>query len=87
MTTVRCDETRHKTYNVPAGRCSLNTSQENHNYLDMHYNSFTSLVKYNKKKDRVPDEPTIKYSQGIQNSCIISSLASSLYYMGDELAS
>ena len=33
------------------------------------------------------DVPTIKYSQGIQNSCIISSLASALYYMGDELAS
>ena len=35
----------------------------------------------------VPDGPTIKYSQGIQNSCIISSLALALYYMGDELAS
>ena len=35
----------------------------------------------------MPDGPTMKYSQGIQNSCIISSLASTLYYMGDELAS
>ena len=35
----------------------------------------------------MPDGPTIKYSQGIQNSFIISSLASSLYYMGNELAS
>ena len=35
----------------------------------------------------MPDGPTIKYSQGIQNSCIISSLALALYYMGDELAS
>ena len=53
----------------------------------MHYNAFTCLGKSNNKKERVPDGPTIKYSQGIQNSCIISSLASTLYYMGDELAS
>ena len=26
VTTARCDETRHKTYTVPVGRCSLNTS-------------------------------------------------------------
>ena len=71
VTTARCDETRHKTYNVPVGRCSLNTSQEKHNYLDIHSNAFTSLGKSNKKKERVPDGPTIKYSQGIQNSCII----------------
>ena len=50
VTTVRCDETRHKNYNVPVGRCSLNTSQEKHNYLDMHSNAFTSLGKSNKKK-------------------------------------
>ena len=87
MTTAGCDETRHKTYTVPVGRCSLNTSQEKRNYLDMNSNAFTFLGKSNKKKERVPDGPTIKYSQGIQNSCIISSLASSLYYMGDELAS
>ena len=86
MTTVRCDETRHKTYDVPVGRCSINNSQEKHNYLDMHSKAFTCVGKSNKKKKRVPDGPTIKYSQGIQNSCIISSLALALYYMGDELA-
>ena len=32
VTTVRCDETRHKIYNVPVGRCSLNTSQGEHNF-------------------------------------------------------
>ena len=72
----RSDLTQHKTYTVPVGKCSLNTSQENHNYLKMHSNSFTSLGKYNQNKKHVPDGPTIKYSQGIQNSCIISSLAS-----------
>ena len=29
----------------------------------------------------------LKFSQGIQNSCIISSLASAFYYIGDKLAS
>ena len=87
MTTVRCHETRHKTYNVPVLRCSLNTSQDEHNFLDMHSNALTCVGESDKKKERVPDGPTIKYSQGIQNSCIISSLASALYYMRDELAS
>ena len=87
MTTARCDETQHKTYKVHVGRCYLNTSQEKHNYLYIHSNAFTCVGKSNKKKKRVPDGPTIKYSQGIQNSCIISSLVSALYYIGDELAS
>ena len=50
VTTVRCDETRHKTYNLPVGRCSLNNSQEKYTYLDMHYNAFTCIGKSNKKK-------------------------------------
>ena len=87
VTTVWLDETRYKTHNVPVGQCSLNNSQEKHNYLDMHYNALTCLVKSNKKRERVPDGPTIKYSQGIQNSYILSSLALALYYMGDELTS
>ena len=87
VTTARCDETRHKPYTVPVGQCSLNTSQDGHKFLYMHSNELTCLGKSNKKKERVPDGPTIKYSQGIQNSCIISSLASALYYMGDEIAS
>ena len=53
----------------------------------MHSKAFTSLGKSNKKKEQVPDGPTIKYLQGIQNSCILSSLASALYYMGDVHAS
>ena len=53
----------------------------------MHSNALTCQGESNNKKERVPDGPTIKYSQGIQNSCIMSSLASALYYMGDELAS
>ena len=75
--------TGHKTYTVPVGRCYLNTSQEKHKYLDLDSKAFTSLGESKKKKERVPDGPTIKYSQGIKNSCIISSLASELYYMGE----
>ena len=78
---ARSDVTRHKTYTIPVGRCSINTSQEKHNYLDMNSKAFTYLGKSNKKKEQVPDGPTIKYSPGIQNSCIPSSLASALYYM------
>ena len=63
------------------------TSQEKHNYLDMLSKAFTSEGKSNKKNEQVPDVPIIKYSQGMQNSCMISSLASALYYMGDVHAS
>ena len=35
----------------------------------------------------VPGAPTLFYQQGNHNSCIISSLASSLHYMGDGYAS
>ena len=81
VTTVKCDETQHKTYTVPVGQCSLHTSQDEPNFVDMHPNALICLGKSNKKEERVPDEPTIIYSQGTQNSCIISSLVSALYYM------
>ena len=35
----------------------------------------------------VPGAPTLLYQQGNHNSCILSSLASELHYMGDEYAS
>ena len=87
MTTVTFDETQHKTNTVPVGRCALHLSQDEPNFVDMHHNALICIGKSNKKEKRVPYGPTIKYSQGIQNSCIISTLASALYYMGDELAS
>ena len=87
MTTVICDETKHKTYTIPIGRYALHTSVYEHNFVDMYHNALICLGKSNKKEERVPDGTTIKYSQGIHNSCIISSLASALYYMVDELAS
>ena len=42
--------TGNKTYTVPVGRCSQNTSQEKHKYLDMLSKAFTSEGKSNKKK-------------------------------------
>ena len=51
VTTARCDDTRHKTYTVPVGRCSLNNSQEKNNYLDMNSNALKCLTdSYGKTK-------------------------------------
>ena len=79
MTTVTCDETQRKTYSVPVGRCALHTSVYESNFVDRHYNALICLGESNKKEERVPGGLTIKYSQGILNSCIISSLTSALY--------
>ena len=99
VTTVTCDETKHKTCTVPVRRFFLHTSVNVPNFVDMHHNALICLGESNKKEEPskisglknrlliVPCGPTLKFSQGNQNLCIISSLASSLYYMGDELAS
>ena len=39
VTTVTFDETRHKTYIVPVGRCALHTSQDEPTFMDMHSNA------------------------------------------------
>ena len=70
MKTVTCDETQHKTYTVPVGQCALHTSHDEPNFVDMHPNALIYLGESNMKEEHVPDGPTIKYSQGIQNSCI-----------------
>ena len=100
MTTVTCDEIKHKTYTVPVGRCALHTSFYVPNFVDMHHNALIGIGESNNKEEPskisdnkkkrlhiVPGAPTLNFSQGNQNSCIISSLASAFYYMGDELAS
>ena len=66
----------------------------------MHHNALICLGGSNKKEEPskisdnqkkrlriVPGAPTLLFSQGSHNSCIISSLEPALYYMGDELAS
>ena len=59
MTTVTCDETQHKTYIVPVGRCALHTSQDEHNFVDMHPNALICLGESNNKEERVTDGTTI----------------------------
>ena len=80
MTTVTCDETQHETYIVPVGLCALHKSQDEPNFVDIHPNALICLGESNKKEERVPDGPTIKYSQGIQNSCIISYVVVNVFH-------
>ena len=42
VTDQRSDLTGHKNYTVPVVQCSLNTSQEEQNYLDMNSKACTS---------------------------------------------
>ena len=92
MTTVTCDETKHKTYTVPFGQCALHTSVYEPNFVDMHHNALICLGEFNKKDELskiserktfliVPGGHTLKFLQGNRNSYIISPLASALYYM------
>ena len=52
VTDLRSDLTQHKTYTLPVGRCSLNTSQEKQNYWDMHPKAFTSFGNLTRKRNR-----------------------------------
>ena len=51
MTTITCDEIRHKTYTVPVGRCFLNKSVILPNFVDMHHNTLICIGKSNKKEE------------------------------------
>ena len=46
---VTCDETKHKTYTVPVGRCALHTSIYVPNFLDMHHNALICWGEADKK--------------------------------------
>ena len=50
VTTVTCDETQHKTYTEPVGRCFLHTSQDEPNFVDMHPNELICIGESNKKE-------------------------------------
>ena len=50
VTTVTCDETKHKTYIVPAGLCAIHTSVYVPNFLDMHHNALICLGESNHKE-------------------------------------
>ena len=53
MTTVTCDETKHKTYTVPVGKCALHTLVYMPNFVDMHHNALICIGQYNKKGEPV----------------------------------
>ena len=80
VTTVTCDETKHKTYTLPFGQWFLHTSVNVPNFLDMHHNALICLGESNKKEEPskisdnnkkclriVPGEPSLLFSQGNQN--------------------
>ena len=43
VTTVTCDETKHKTFTVPVGRCDIHTSQDEPNFVDRYPNTLICL--------------------------------------------
>ena len=51
MTTVTCDETKHKTYTVPVGRCALHKSVYVPNFVDIHNNALICLGASDKKEE------------------------------------
>ena len=51
VTTLTCDETKHKTYTVPVGRCFLHTSVNVPNFVDMHHNAIICLGESNNKEE------------------------------------
>ena len=53
MKTVTCDETKHKTYTVPVGRCALHTSVYVPNFVDIHHNALICLGESNKKEEPI----------------------------------
>ena len=48
---VTCDETKHKIYTVPVGRCALHKSVYVPNFVDLYHNALIYLGKSNKKEE------------------------------------
>ena len=87
-------------YYLPFGRCIQQTSVEDSKYKEKRNNALIVPGGYISKKESskisekktmrlyiFPSAPTLFYQQGNHNSCILLSLASALYYMGDVYAS
>ena len=100
MTTVTSNYDSKNIYNVPIGRCNQQTSVEESKYEDKRKSALILRGEYISKKELfkisenkticlyiVPGAPTLFYQQSNHNSCILSSLASALNYMGDGYAS
>ena len=100
MTMVTRDDDSRNIYTVPVGRCFEQTSVDEFKYEEKLKKSLIGPGKSISKKEPikipekktmrlyiVPGAPTLFYQQGNHNSCILSSLAPALHYMGDKYAS
>ena len=99
-TTVTRDDYIQNIYTLPVVRRNEQTLVDESKYGEIHQNAWIFPGEYISKKKPikisekktmrlyiVPGSHTLFYQQGNQNSCIISSLASALHYMGDEYLS
>ena len=99
-TTVTCDYDIINIYTVTVGQYNELTSVDESEYEEKNQNSLISPgesisekepSKISEKKTMrlyiVPGAPTLFYQQSNHISCILSSLESALYYMGDKYAS
>ena len=100
MTTVTCDYDSQNIYSVPVGQRKKHTSVEESKYEEKRNNELIFSSESISKKEQIkisgkktmhryifPGSPTLFYQQGNMNSCILSSLASALHYMGCGYAS
>ena len=99
MTTVTSDDGSLNIHTVPFGRCNQQTAVEESKYEEKRKNALIGPGESISKKEPskisekkimcfyiVSDAPNLFYRQGNQNSCILSSLVSSLYYTGDAIS-
>ena len=97
---VTRDDYSQNIYTVPVGQCNQQTSVEESKYEEKRKNTFIVPVESISKKEPikisekkiirlyiVPGASTLFYQQDNHNSCILSSLVSSLDYMVDEYES
>ena len=100
MTTVTRDDEGQNMYTVPVRQCNQQTSVEESRYEEKPKSALIVPGKSISKKETskisgnktirlyiVPDAPTLFYEQGNKYTCILSTLASALHYMGDGYAS
>ena len=97
MTTVTRDDDSQNNYTLPVGWCNEQKSDDDSKYEEKRKNALIGPGESISKKEPsnisekkticlyiVTGSPTLLYQQGNHNSCISSSLASSLHFMCDE---
>ena len=99
VTMVTCDDDSLNIYTVPVGRYNQQASVKEYKYEEKNKSALIVPGKYISEKEPsnisekktmrlyiVPGSPTLFYQKCNHISCILSSLASALYYMGDRYA-